>query len=130
QVGAQVMLVKNLVQGSLVNGSVGQVIGFFTSVEAIQRHLEVARSEGNGQPNPLPTSSDQLWPLVRFEKGNEVFITPEEFSINNADGEMEARRDQVCRAQVYAVPTHRTAPDPFDPRLGAERPQGSLVILS
>ncbi|RXW23867.1 hypothetical protein EST38_g2010 [Candolleomyces aberdarensis] len=42
KVGAQVMLIKNVVQGTLVNGSVGSVIAFATVYEAIQHHIRIA----------------------------------------------------------------------------------------
>ncbi|KAJ7101014.1 hypothetical protein C8R43DRAFT_907313, partial [Mycena crocata] len=98
KVGAQVMLVKNLVQGHLVNGSVGQVIGFFSSLEAIQKHFEIGKLEGTVQPNAQQPDKnpDQLWPYVKFTDGTQVLLVPQEFTINNADGGMEARREQVC----------------------------------
>ncbi|KAJ2919333.1 hypothetical protein MD484_g1110, partial [Candolleomyces efflorescens] len=42
KIGAQVMLIKNVVQGELVNGSVGTVIAFATVEEAIQHHIRIA----------------------------------------------------------------------------------------
>ncbi|KAJ7102319.1 hypothetical protein B0H15DRAFT_768603 [Mycena belliarum] len=101
KVGAQVMLVKNLVQGRLVNGSVGQVIGFYTSADAVRRHLEIAKLEASpdGATDTEVVAGvppDQQWPLVRFTNGAELLLVPQEFTINNADGGIEAQREQVC----------------------------------
>ncbi|KAF7367214.1 ATP-dependent DNA helicase PIF1 [Mycena sanguinolenta] len=108
KVGAQVMLIKNLAQGRLVNGSLGQVIGFSTAHDAIQRHVPIADQE-NKQPqhNPPPEGA-QLWPLVRYTNGEEVLMIPQEFTINNADGGMEARRTQVPLILAWALSVHKS----------------------
>lgn len=103
QIGAQVMLIKvrsgsqflsliticrqNVVQGRLVNGSIGQVIGFQSLNEAHDRHTEIAdvdnSKEGKkkrGSPEPLEErdygSINQLWPVVRFLNGEQLLIKP------------------------------------------------------
>lgn len=82
---------QNLIQGELVNGSVGQVVKFSTASDAAKEHTDVAGADKEKRSPP----SDWAWPLVRFIGGREMLITPQEFTVNNADGEMEARRDQV-----------------------------------
>ncbi|KAL7285782.1 hypothetical protein ACG7TL_000891 [Trametes sanguinea] len=42
KVGAQVMLVKNIIQGRLVNGSVGRVIDFLRPREAMAKGIDIA----------------------------------------------------------------------------------------
>ncbi|KAI0828262.1 hypothetical protein BC628DRAFT_106512 [Trametes gibbosa] len=42
KVGAQVMLVKNIVQGVLVNGSVGRVVNFLKPIEAMRMGIQLA----------------------------------------------------------------------------------------
>ncbi|KAK7064560.1 P-loop containing nucleoside triphosphate hydrolase protein [Favolaschia claudopus] len=102
-IGLKVMLVKNLSQGRLVNGSTGQVVGFSTAFDAIQRHLEVAKLDINAPPPPELARSTQLWPVVKFVNGVEMLMVPQEFTINNADGGMEARRDQVHKSQGQTI---------------------------
>lgn len=76
---------QNLKQGRLVNGSLGKVIAF-TSLE---------------RPDDLPersdhTPSDLIWPVVQFTNGMKMIISPVDFTVNNANGEVEARRSQVA----------------------------------
>ncbi|KIJ68800.1 hypothetical protein HYDPIDRAFT_25055, partial [Hydnomerulius pinastri MD-312] len=100
KVGAQVMLIKNIVQGQLVNGSVGQVVGFSTFQEAMQANIEIGIEEGLRGPRldaarraeALP--DDARWPVVRFTNGRELLCIPTDFTVYNANGEMEARRRQ------------------------------------
>ncbi|KAG8903521.1 hypothetical protein FRB99_003177 [Tulasnella sp. 403] len=47
--GAQVMLITNLLQGHLINGSLGRVIDFISPEEAHARHMEIAEAE-NANP--------------------------------------------------------------------------------
>jgi hypothetical protein len=128
EVGAQVMLIKvltflyrqvfdpnfvpqNLVQGELVNGSVGRVIAFSTSKEALKNHTEIARTDNvrgesarsNDWSNPCDPviQSDRVWPVVRFTNGRTMLCVPAEFTVNNAQGEMEARRDQVLLEYLF-----------------------------
>ncbi|KAF7339973.1 ATP-dependent DNA helicase PIF1 [Mycena venus] len=110
KIGAQVMLVKNLAQGRLVNGSLGQVIGFSTARDAISRHVEIANPENNSKNNQPPPGleSVRLWPLVKFSHGEELLMVPQEFTINNADGDMEARRDQVPLILAWALSVHKS----------------------
>jgi hypothetical protein len=91
---------QNLIPGELVNGSVGQIVRFRTSAEALKEHTEIAKLEGNTGPNPLP-AGDWAWPVVRFISGREMMCTPHDFTVNNADGGMEARREQVSSLLSY-----------------------------
>ncbi len=38
---------------------------------------------------------DVTWPVVMFTNGMKMTIAPEDFTVNNAMGEVEARRSQV-----------------------------------
>ncbi|KAF9066063.1 hypothetical protein BDP27DRAFT_1228094, partial [Rhodocollybia butyracea] len=109
KVGAQVMLVKNLEQGSLVNGSVGTVESFITSREARKTGISVGRidsghnqsSKDDGE-NESDASKGRVWPVVRFTNGRTILCIPLEFSVNSPSGIMEARRDQVRPCRMYA----------------------------
>lgn len=105
---------QNLVQGELVNGSVGQVIGFSTSQEALTNRTEIAEVDESRAPvhgsltaqNP-GTKNDRVWPVVRFTNGKTVLIVPAKFTVNNADGRLEASREQVSRALSLVVEYRR-----------------------
>ncbi|RDB29689.1 ATP-dependent DNA helicase PIF1 [Hypsizygus marmoreus] len=108
KVGAQVMLVKNLIQGELVNGSVGQVVRFSTAKEALNEHMHIAGIEKNEKGEKSVPSSDWAWPVVRFISGRETMCIPQEFTVNNASGQMEARRDQVPLILAWALSVHKS----------------------
>ena len=93
---------QNLIPGELVNGSLGQVVRFRTVAEALQEQTEIAKSEGSGMA-VLPDSP--AWPVVRFISGREMLCIPHEFTVNNADGGMEAARHQVnsCLNRVNSI---------------------------
>ncbi|KAE9395909.1 hypothetical protein BT96DRAFT_133493 [Gymnopus androsaceus JB14] len=56
KVGAQVMLIQNIVQGCLVNGSCGKVIDFMTTHDAIQKQIQIAEMKKTGQTECLGTN--------------------------------------------------------------------------
>lgn len=98
------MLPQNLVQGELVNGSVGQVIGFSTSQDALTNRTEIAAVDdskmmvhGNLMDQNPAIKNDRIWPVVRFTNGQSILVVPVKFTIDNADGKMEASREQVKR---------------------------------
>lgn len=81
---AQVMLVKN-VSDTLVNGSVGKVLGFCPSPDTDKK-----KPQGGGD--------GELLPLVEFStfRGKEALLVPrEEFRAEDSEGKLLARRVQV-----------------------------------
>lgn len=89
-----------MVQGELVNGSVGQVINFCTSEEAMRNKMEIATEDGlrgseRDARQPAARYDGSLWPVVRFTNGRVLLCVPTDFTVDNACGEMEARRRQV-----------------------------------
>lgn len=83
---AQVMLVKN-VSETLVNGSVGRLVGFCEDTAASQQKKDETLKE--------------LFPIVEFAtfKGKETkMVTSEEFRAEDGDGNLLARRVQVSVA--------------------------------
>lgn len=114
---------QNMIQGRLVNGSIGKVTGFLPTREALQRGIKLGLAEGTPRNKPpshmgpkikpidqpdveVPVSllnSPQLWPVVKFNHGSlyggpiEVLCVPDRFEVNNADGGVEATREQVSR---------------------------------
>jgi hypothetical protein len=95
-------LMQNLVQGVLVNGSMGRVIGFETLDDAAEPSAhsdEYIDEQGSTSRLSQQQFSDgelqRIWPRVRFLNGQEKVCTPQEFTVNNPSGVMEARRLQV-----------------------------------
>ncbi|KAG2070723.1 hypothetical protein BDR04DRAFT_967682, partial [Suillus decipiens] len=112
-VAQRVIHLKNMVQGELVNGSVGQVIRFSTSEEAMRTATPIATEEGlKGGPSmksELPANYDNSqWPVVRFTCGREVLCVPTDFTVDNADGGVEARRRQVPLILAWALSVHKS----------------------
>ncbi|RXW23836.1 hypothetical protein EST38_g2009 [Candolleomyces aberdarensis] len=109
-VGAQVMLIKNLVQGQLVNGSIGKVVKFSTLSELAQDDPAMGEEkDGVFRPDSNRSSlPSRAWPVVKFINGVERVITPADFEINNAEGKMEARRVQVPLILAWALSVHKS----------------------
>jgi len=101
-----------LIQGSLVNGSVGQVVAFSTSHEAQINHTEIAQAGDTKDPSIAQyirnraAQNDRVWPVVRFTNGRVMLIVPVEFTVNNAEGGMEASREQVRFIYNFHVPSY------------------------
>ncbi|KAI5124476.1 hypothetical protein M0805_008358 [Coniferiporia weirii] len=131
KVGAQVMLIKNLAQGSLVNGSIGRVIAFKSAAEAQKDANEIAKVDSSQDSNSKLKShssiqnkrgigevgnremdkisgGSRVWPLVRFTNGREVLCVPLEFSVENVNGATEVRRDQVPLILAWALSVHKS----------------------
>ena len=97
------MLIKNIIQGVLVNGSVGHVIGFKTPRQARDEKQDIAGIDSDPSVpqnqydrEKLERAKEFEWPLVKFANGRELLVIPSDFTVENADGEMEAMRIQVC----------------------------------
>lgn len=89
---------QNIVQGVLVNGSVGKVVELITYKEAVERYLPIAvpGDKENGQDVPeYIRKSTFPWPLVKFTNGLLELCVPAEFTVEDALGEIEATRMQV-----------------------------------
>jgi hypothetical protein len=88
---------QNLVQGKLVNGSIGRVTGFSTYKEALAGRINIpgADENQNNFMSHLLKESEQVWPLVHFTNDEKILCVLADFTVNNAEGEMEARRSQV-----------------------------------
>ena len=87
---AQVMLVKN-VSETLVNGSVGKVLGFYPPADNGNNKNNKKLHQGGGD--------EELLPLVEFStfRGKEtLLVSRDEFRAEDSEGKLLARRVQVC----------------------------------
>jgi len=111
------MLIQNLVQGILVNGTLGRVTHFMTIQQANEARLEIAKLERSNSgpsrgPQPQtsvpPTSDGTQWPFVEFENGRKALCPPSLFSVTNVFGQEEASRDQVPLIVAWAMSIHKS----------------------
>lgn len=94
---------QNLVQGRLVNGSIGRVKEFMTIQQANAARILIAKVDnGRGEvtnsvpiPRQLGPDGNIEWPVVVFENGDSCLCPPVPFTVVNVFGRIEASRDQV-----------------------------------
>ena len=89
KLGAQVMLTRNRPGSSFMNGSRGVVVGF---VEATSGVVFAGGS----------------LPKVRFDNGQEIVITPVEYTVQGSGGDGELIRLQVPLKLAWAVTVHKS----------------------
>ena len=84
-------------QGVLVNESTSRVIGFGAHHEAALRpsELDGGCCKSEEKEPECDEEGSTLWPLVRFTNGSERLCSLEEFTVNDAFGNVEASRTQV-----------------------------------
>lgn len=118
--GAQVMLVKNM-DDSLVNGSLGKVIGFMTEpMFAIYREDEEAFLDGGASDLAMKTemtktalgvSTSQVYPLVRFATAEgttrDLLCKREDWKVELPNGEVQASRSQIPLILAWALSIHK-----------------------
>ena len=127
--GAQVMLIKNL-DDSLVNGSLGKVLGFmdereFEIFSRTDNDFEVYQVHGpdpeemskfrkkfkNKMDPDMSESVDKRWPYVRFSNADgtsrHLLVQPEMWKIELPNGEVQASRSQVPLILAWALSIHK-----------------------
>ena len=88
KLGAQVMLTRNKSGSKLMNGSRGLVVGFAEASSA----------------SVLPSR----WPKVRFDNGQELLISPVDYTVQGPLGDGELLRMQVPLKLAWAMTVHKS----------------------
>ena len=116
---------KNIIQGLLVNGSIGKAGGFYKPRDAVAMGAQIALPELAQGPQNSPVAEpmgtqereqqkeqrDQklkrllavntVWPAVQFANGPLMLCVPLSFEGINADGNIEAIREQVRAYPIH-----------------------------
>lgn len=115
---------QNVIQGVMVNGSVGRIVDFITVHEAKKREIKIAEIQRAGeriQDGPMVPlrdreldssdqhiyTSKQKWPLVEF-KGMPLLCAPLEWDVQGCIGNREVSRMQVPLILAYAISIHKS----------------------
>jgi ATP-dependent DNA helicase PIF1 len=102
KIGAQVMLVKNLAQNSmLTNGSRGTIVGF----RKVKRSSSLSLQGGSDTTNHLLPGVTK-YPVVRFKNGLQMVITPQKFQ-SRILGMGTCTRTAIPLKLAWAITTHK-----------------------
>jgi ATP-dependent DNA helicase PIF1 len=106
KIGAQVMLLRNYPDGSLVNGSRGVVTKFVKTVDAQKTSEQWKKQELKDFPTWATTN--QNLPVVLFKCGREEIIEPTVFEVLGPTEGSSAKRCQIPLTYAWALSVHKT----------------------
>ncbi|WWC93163.1 uncharacterized protein L201_008131 [Kwoniella dendrophila CBS 6074] len=109
--GALVMLVTNMQDGILVNGSTGTVVDFLTISEAMANNIHPVSGNFGYAPDPKVR-----WPVVEFipskwasgQVAKRVVVPQMSVDVLNAQGKPEATRHQIPLILAWALTIHKS----------------------
>ncbi|KAJ8489347.1 hypothetical protein ONZ51_g2972 [Trametes cubensis] len=110
--GAQVMLIKNMDE-TLVNGTMGKIIGFVDPAAALDDDAGKPSSKGAKEPKATASlGSRQLLPMVEFlQPGGlrrQVIIQPDTWKVELPNGEVQVSRTQIPLILAWAMSIHKS----------------------
>jgi ATP-dependent DNA helicase PIF1 len=123
KLNAQVMLIKNLDE-SLVNGSLGKVIGFsdektwtmgddgdFDDKGNVAMAKARAKLAAFGRDGSPAVSDGKKWPVVQFIAADgasrTILCQPEDWKVELPNGEVQAKRSQLPLILAWALSIHK-----------------------
>ncbi|TFK30738.1 hypothetical protein FA15DRAFT_662774 [Coprinopsis marcescibilis] len=136
KVGAQVMLIQNVKQGSLVNGSTGVVTGFMTIREAAEKHISIAELKERHQEDDEHGSKDKHFKMRTQEdivRDVEANLMPQRQSLRKVNDNVFDHKQQwplvtfTNGLMLLCAPLAFTAQG-FVGNLEAERLQVPLIL--
>ncbi|KAJ8105400.1 hypothetical protein OPT61_g10202 [Boeremia exigua] len=118
--GAQVMLVKNM-DDTLVNGSLGKVIGFMTEQQftfwkeneedMLEGNISEAQMKAEMAKTVLGLNTAQVFPLIRFAIADgttrDLLCKREDWKVELPNGEVQASRSQIPLILAWALSIHK-----------------------
>lgn len=127
KLNAQVMLIKNL-DDTLVNGSLGKVIGFSDEKTfSIDSGIEAAEMDSMAKARKKLSAfardgdsekSGPKFPVVQFVSTNGsqrvILCQPEEWKVELPNGEVEAKRSQIPLILAWALSIHKAQGQTLD----------------
>jgi len=114
KVGAQVMLIKNIRDHKLVNGSIGIITGFHRDAGPEEGVSDARAPTTTLKPFNNNQNVEKVWPRVRFTSGQTVLLRPQEFDYENSQGQVLGSRLQVPLILAWALSIHKSQGQSLD----------------